>query len=85
MFMVGTYILEKYSGLPYGDFMWNRIFHPLGMNSTVTSPSEALTLSQTWTKSGRRIPLWFTGEEMDYISGAGVVMSNARDMVSHSS
>ena len=83
MFMTATYILEKYSGLPYSKFMQTRIFEPLGMDSTVTSPNAAHRISQTWAKSGRRIPFWFASEkDADYISGAGIIMSNTRDMVS---
>lgn len=83
MFITGTYILEKYSGLPFSEFMKVRIFEPLGMHATVASPDAAHKLSQTWAKSGRRIPYWFTEEETKYLSGAGVLISSTRDMVSH--
>ena len=81
MFITGTYILERYSGLPFSEFMRSRIFEPLGMLSTVASPDAAHRLSQTWAKSGRRIPFWFTDDETKYISGAGVLISSAKDMV----
>lgn len=82
MYVVGTHILEKYSTTTFGDFVQERILKPLGMNSTVTSTVVAKRLTQTWSKSGRRIPFWFSEEEMSLLSGAGSILSTTKDMVS---
>lgn len=43
--------------------------------------SKAGKLTQTWTKFGRRIPLWFPDEQIPITAGPGGVISNVIDMV----
>lgn len=81
MYIIATYILQKYSSISFADFWKKRIFEPLGMNSTVTSPSAAKKLSQTWAKTGRRIPFWIPDKDASLISGAGSIISSTKDMV----
>lgn len=81
MYVTASYILEKYSGLSFGEFARKRIFEPLQMNSTVTSEALAPNLSQTWSEKGRRIPLWFSESDMRLLAGAGSILSSTRDMV----
>lgn len=80
--MVGTYILEKYSGISFEDFLQERIFVPLSMNSTTSSPGIAgKQKSEAWSASGRRIPFWFTEKGAKVVAGAGTIISGSRDMV----
>lgn len=82
MFMVGTYILEKYSDSSFEDFLQDHIFIPLGMNSTTTSPVKAGSKkSQAWSATGRRIPFWFTEKGVKVVGGAGAIISSSKDMV----
>ena len=82
MFKVGTYILEKYSSHSFEEFLQERILVPLGMDSTTTSPDKAgSNKSQAWSATGRRIPHWFTEKGAKLASGAGAVISSAKDMV----
>ena len=85
--MLGAHIIETYSGLPYQDFVAERVFMPLNMSTSTLWPSEATSsglLTDTWTKDGRRIPFWFTDEISQVNAGPGGVISSAEDMVSQS-
>ena len=68
------------------DFVRQRIWQPLNMNSTTYYPSEAAAagkLSQFWTgNNGRRIPPWFADENVSLNAGPGGVISSTADMVS---
>lgn len=85
MYTTAAHIVSIYSGLPYTTFVSERIFKPLGMQSTTFTPSEAVRsgkMSQAWTLTGRRIPQWFDDEVAGVIAGAGGVISSAADIVS---
>ncbi|KAH9886942.1 beta-lactamase/transpeptidase-like protein [Cubamyces lactineus] len=84
MYMLGAHIIEKYSGLPYQNFVAQRVFSPLNMTTSTLWPSEAASsglLTDTWTKDGRRIPFWFTDDISQVNAGPGGVVSSAEDMV----
>ena len=54
------------------------------MNSSTLSSAVANAsglLTDTWSKSGRRIPFWFDDSIGDFKAGAGGVISNAKDLV----
>ncbi|KAH8102687.1 beta-lactamase/transpeptidase-like protein [Cristinia sonorae] len=83
MYMVASHLISVYSGMPYVDFVKERIFTPLNMTSTTYSPTEAAhdnDLTQSWTPTGRRLPTWFTDSTRDLFAGPGGVISNAVDM-----
>ena len=85
MYMLGAHIIEKYSGLPYQNFVAQRVFSPLNMTTSTLWPSEATSsglLTDTWTKDGSRIPFWFTDDISQVNAGPGGVISSAEDMVS---
>lgn len=82
--MVGTHILATYSGVSFSEFAHERIFKPLGMSATTLSPEVAEAtgnFSHGWSSKGRRIPFWFSKEGSHVISGAGAMLSSAKDMV----
>jgi CubicO group peptidase (beta-lactamase class C family) len=83
MYITSSYVVSKYSGMSYRNFVEQRIMAPLGMNSSTLSPDRAAQtgkLTQTWT-SGRRIPLFFTESMADLSAGDGAVLSSVEDMV----
>ena len=82
MYVAGAHIISKYTG-SYTNFATERIFKPLGMNSTTFSRDEAAKsgeLTQTWTGHGQRIPYWNTGEK-EFNAGPGGVISSVVDLV----
>ena len=90
MYVTASYLLSVYAKKSFYEFAKERIFDPLGMKSTVMSPTEAKQsgyLSHSWAqptgeeKYGRRIPFWFSDKTHRAISGAGGVISSAEDMV----
>jgi CubicO group peptidase (beta-lactamase class C family) len=84
MFITGSYVVAKLSGMAYRDFVEKRIMLPLNMSSSTMHPdrvSKSDRFSQTWTPSGRRIPFFATEQAMDLIAGAGGVISTAEDLV----
>ena len=84
MYTATSRILSKYTG-SYTDFVTDRIFKPLGMDSTTFSPNEAAKsgqLTQTWTGHGRRIPYWISEDQKEFNAGAGGVISSVIDLVS---
>jgi len=83
MYMLSSYIISHYTG-SYTSFVKDRIFTPLNMISTTFSPSEAVRsgeMTHAWTDNGRRIPQWFTDEQIDLIAGPGGIISSGEDMV----
>ena len=84
MYMLGSYIVAHYSGIPYANFVEERIFKPLSMSSTTVWPSVAINsgkLSDSWSKDGRRVPYWFHDDMVAMKAGAGGVISSAEDSV----
>ncbi|EIN06837.1 beta-lactamase/transpeptidase-like protein [Punctularia strigosozonata HHB-11173 SS5] len=83
MYMTGTYIISKYSGMTYQDFVADRIFKPLGMKDTTYSPSRAEStgrFSHSWTRSGRRIPHFIDDQVAELCAGGGGVITTSADM-----
>lgn len=72
-------IIEEVSGQPYGQFLQEQIFNPLGMPHTVAAPSQAPHLAQGYTRFfGFPIPC-----EQVFIPGAlpsGYLISTAGDL-----
>ncbi|KAJ7346248.1 beta-lactamase/transpeptidase-like protein [Mycena albidolilacea] len=84
MYIAGSYVVSKLSGMAYRDFVENRIMLPLNMSSSTMHPdrvSESDKFSQTWTSTRRRIPFFMTENTADLIAGAGGVISTAEDML----
>lgn len=82
MFVTAAHIISKYSGMPFASFLAQRIFAPLNMSSTTITPSRAENyMTHAWMADSRRIPLWFTDENIGLIDGAGGIASTAVDMV----
>ena len=84
MFMLGTHIIEKYSGIPYAAFVSKRILVPLGMVDTTYHPAAALKtgrLSKSWTSFGRLIPMWLGDDSSARLmAGAGSLISSTSDL-----
>jgi CubicO group peptidase (beta-lactamase class C family) len=84
MYMAGTHIVSKYSGMRYTDFVAERIFKPLGMEDStyyLTQAKGTGRLSQAWTNLGRRIPPFIDEQVADISAGAGGAISSAADLV----
>ncbi|KAJ7262737.1 beta-lactamase/transpeptidase-like protein [Mycena haematopus] len=84
MYITGAYVVSKYSGSSYRDFVEERILIPLRMNSSTLYPNRAFEsgkFTQSWTPSRRRIPFFMPEHTADLIAGAGGVMSSVEDMV----
>ncbi|KAF8128763.1 beta-lactamase/transpeptidase-like protein [Mycena galopus ATCC 62051] len=84
MYVTGAYVISKYSGTSYRDFVEERILLPLRMTSSTLYPNRAFEngkFTQSWTPSRRRIPFFMPEHTADLIAGAGGVMSSAEDMV----
>ncbi|KAL5529636.1 hypothetical protein ACEPAG_5621 [Sanghuangporus baumii] len=82
MYTTGAHIITKYTG-SYIDFATERIFRPLGMNSTTFSPDEAARsgkVTQSWTAHGQRIPYWILEEEKESTAGPGGIISSVVDI-----
>jgi CubicO group peptidase (beta-lactamase class C family) len=85
MYIAATAVVQKYAGMPYPEFVTQRIFKPLNMTTTTYFSAHVRKLgllSQSFGEGSRRIPYWFDGRE-DLIAGAGGVLSSAEDMVCH--
>jgi len=84
MFMLASYLVSKYSAMPYNTFVEQRIFAPLNMTSSTYAPSKAQAsglLTHSWTKEGRRVPEWFGDDSViDLNAGPGGLITNAIDM-----
>ncbi|KAF8147802.1 beta-lactamase/transpeptidase-like protein [Mycena galopus ATCC 62051] len=84
MYVIGAYVISKYSGLSYRNFVEDRILLPLGMTSSTLYPNRAFesgNFTQSWTPSRRRIPFFMPEHTADLVAGAGGVMSSAEDML----
>jgi len=83
MFMLATHVVATYSGMSFTEFVKTRIFTPANMTVSTYSVAEASIggrLTQSWTKSGRRIPIWFEHDGTEIMAGPGSMMSNVVDM-----
>jgi CubicO group peptidase (beta-lactamase class C family) len=84
MYIVGTYIVAKLTGMRYVDFVNKRIFKPLGMSSSTYSIDAAIRtgkLTGTWTDFGRYIPPYVEEEFVDLMAGPAGVISSVEDLV----
>jgi CubicO group peptidase (beta-lactamase class C family) len=72
MYMLGAHLISLYSGMPYTEFVKERIWDRLDMSSTTFSAANASkegNLTQSWTAQGRRIPFWIPDEMIELNSG----------------
>ncbi|KAI0792523.1 beta-lactamase/transpeptidase-like protein [Abortiporus biennis] len=83
MYMLASYIISRYSGKSFIDFVKERIFEPLGMTSTTYIGSEVETtgqLSQAFTLHNgtvvRRIPILAKGDFVGILAGPGGILSS---------
>ncbi len=70
--------------MPFTEFVRTRVFAPANMTSSTYSVAEASIdgrLTQSWTKSGRRIPIWFEHDGTAINAGPGGVITNIVDTV----
>jgi CubicO group peptidase (beta-lactamase class C family) len=84
MYITGAYVISKYSGSSYRDFVEERVLLPLRMTSSTLYPNRAIEsgrFSQSWSPSRRRIPFFMPEHTADLIAGAGGVMSTVEEMV----
>ncbi|KAK6969555.1 beta-lactamase domain-containing protein [Favolaschia claudopus] len=84
MYVTASYIVSKFSGIPYRDFVEQRILLPLNMSSSTLHPDRVSSLdrfSKTWSPSGRRIPFFADDKKMALIAGAGGVISDVQDLL----
>lgn len=82
MYTTISYIISKYTNLPFPEFVQSRIFDKLGMRHTTYSRevAEASGLfSQSWMANGRRIP--FRSADQIVSAGPGGIISSAADLV----
>ena len=83
MYTLGAYIVSKYAGTTLEDFVKQRIFGPLNMTTSLYFESEASIgsrLTQSWTIGNRRIPNWFSGDQVGLMAGPAAAISDAVDM-----
>lgn len=88
MYILGAHLISTYSGMPYADYIQERIWSPLNMSMTTFSPDKALQTgkrTESWSGSGRRIPFWFSDDMLALNAGAGGVISNVEDLVNNCS
>jgi CubicO group peptidase (beta-lactamase class C family) len=84
MYAVGAHIVSALTGVRYPDFVYSRIFKPLGMTSSTYSINAALKtgrFTNTWTSFGRLIPPWIKEEYVDISAGPGGAISSVIDLV----
>lgn len=82
MFIAAGEVISAVSGMPWQDFVEERILRPLGMNRTVTSVSELQALENVATPHKNRTdgvyPLaWYNWDAM---AAAGGIISSVSDM-----
>lgn len=85
MYILGAHIVTTYSGIPYHQFVKERIWDNLDLSQSTFSASEASKhgkLTQSWYLGRRLILYWSDGDIVDLSSGPGGVMSSAEDLVS---
>jgi CubicO group peptidase (beta-lactamase class C family) len=81
--MTAQHLVEKFSQKSLPDFVAERIFSPLNMTSSSYSPSSAAStgrLSEFY-HLGRRIPTFFTEDDVSVMGGAGGILTTAEDMM----
>ena len=84
MYMVGAHVITTLSGVPFTEFVQDRILKPLRMTHSTYSINEAIRsgkASETWTPFGRRIPSWMEGAKTELLAGPSGLISNVRELV----
>jgi CubicO group peptidase (beta-lactamase class C family) len=84
MYIVGSHVIATLSGVPFVEFVKDRILKPLRMAQSTYSIDEAVQsgkASETWSRFGRRIPSWMEGVEIELMAGPGGVISNVKELV----
>ena len=83
MFTVAGYVVERLSGMPWGQFITERLFEPLGMSNT-TTVIDGLRLADNRAlpyvrKNGKPAPTGYNN--FNGMAGCGCVNSTVEDMV----
>ena len=84
MYMVGAHVITALSGVPFAEFVEDRILKPLRMTRSTYSINEAIQsgdASEAWTPFGRQIPSWMEGLEIELLAGPGGLISNVKELV----
>ena len=82
MYLVAGEVIEKVSGMPWAQFMTERVFRPLGMNNTYPTLEEAMKHSNRSTphyKIKGKVEV-ISEMAIDSVAPAGAVWSNADDI-----
>ncbi|KAH9063767.1 beta-lactamase/transpeptidase-like protein [Lactarius deliciosus] len=85
MYTVGAHVITALSGVPFTEFVKDRILKPLRMTQSTYSIDEAVQsgkVTETWTSFGRRIPPWMDGLEPELTAGPGGLISNVKELAS---
>ena len=82
MYLVAGKVIEKVSGMPWEQFMTQRVFRPLGMNSTYPTLAEAMKHANRSTAhyEVKKNILAIPEMPIDSVAPAGSVWSNAEDI-----
>jgi len=88
MYTVATYLVEVKSRQPFSDFLHERFFQPLGMESTTLQPGSArtrglgdrLATGYHWDRSGARYE-GFQSPDCPESQGAGSIITSANDFI----
>jgi CubicO group peptidase (beta-lactamase class C family) len=75
-------LIERLSGMSYGDFLAQRIFKPLGMTSTYVRGYDDTRRNVATEYESFALGPWEHAEHLDYtwFGGAGAIISNAADL-----
>ncbi len=75
-------LIERLSGMPYNDFLQQRIFTPLGMTSTFVRTYDDTRSNVATEYQSFALGPWEKAEHVDYswLGGAGAIVSNAADL-----
>lgn len=75
-------VIERVSGMSYGDFLEQRIFKPLGMTSTFVRNSDDTRPNIATEYESYALGPWEHATHLDYtwFGGAGAIISNAADL-----
>lgn len=86
MYQAATVITEEISGMKWEDFIRQRLFEPLNMNSTIFAGPELIqhkdkvATRYTFTPEGEIIPATPINSFMEEVSGSGSIYSNVDDL-----
>ncbi len=86
MYQAATVLTEEISGLKWENFIRQRLFEPINMNSTIfagpelSQKSDNLAIRYTYTPEGDIIPAEPIHDFMEEVSGGGSIYSNVDDL-----